>query len=858
MIDGNKADLGSVCRNNQELSCDDRMKQDLISTALTIGANPMEGMTGDKALQNYLTKLERLLTDHEGNLTNSLQEALIMLDDEGRIVRWNRAAENIFGYQYKEVYGLKLHDFLIPTELKKRAEESFQLFQSTGTGRYINKMTEVHARKKDGSNFIAEISISSISLMGKTHAIGIVRDITERRKAQKKLLDAMDAAQAANKAKSQFLANISHEIRTPMNGIIGFLDLLSKTSLNSQQLEYLREIQTSSEALLGLINDLLDFSKIEANKMELEHIEFNVIKLIEDEVSSFSLRAYAKGIELHAKIDDRIPLRVKGDPGKLKQIMENLIGNAVKFTHKGKVIVTAEAYSTNKDHIDILFCIEDTGIGIKESEKGKLFDPFTQVDASTTRKFGGTGLGLSICEKLVEMMSGKITVQSEFGKGSAFSFAVCFKKVQEDNDQTEIIKEGELKGLRVLVADPSSTNREIVRYYLEGAGGIVYEAENAGQSLKLLIDTAQSGSPVNVVLLNKDFPDRKGIDLAAEINSNYQLQSVAINLFTSYAEPEEQNNQSAKNISGWIYKPVFRNELINSILISLGKSGRIFDTDVDKPMDTGKQKDETVFDDNIKKNARFLLAEDNITNQRLVATILRNAGFSYDIAQNGREAIEAVDKKHYSLVFMDCQMPELDGYEATRQIRQKEAGKKHLAIVAMTANVMKSDIERCLNSGMDDYISKPFKANELLETAAKWLTKEFSEEEQLNGSQAVVLPDDNSSDGEAVDIRGILNQLSENQKIDLNDIYEIYNDFVDMLPESLQKLQRAVDSVDFKKIILESHTIKGASATLRLKDVSEIAAELEKQGKVEDITKCRYNMERLSEYCKEHIKNISL
>ncbi|MDD3417880.1 MAG: response regulator, partial [Lachnospiraceae bacterium] len=724
---------------------------DLLKIICTIFASAIKRKIMDEKLQDKIVKLVKLkevLKDSEEKyrkLMFSIQDAVIMLDNNGMVVNWNKAAEEMFGYTFKEVEGQSLHKLIVPPEIYVRAEENFEKFKHTGEGRLINKVTEIHAVKKDGSKFIAEVSVSAIKLKGMNHAVGIVRDITERRQTQQKLLDSMDAAETANKAKSQFLANMSHEIRTPMNGIIGFLDLLSKTELDNRQEDYIREIKTASESLLALINDLLDFSKIEANKLELEHISFDIRKLIEEITSSFSLRAYSKGIEIHTWIDNSIPLSAIGDPGKLRQVLENLIGNAVKFTAKGKVVITAKLVSITMDKTEILFSVEDTGIGITDQDIQKLFEPFTQVDASTTRKYGGTGLGLSICEKIVEMMSGRITVKSVFGSGATFSFNISFDNAKEE--QEEIAEEVEnLKGLKILVADQSSTTREIVKYYLEGAGCIVIEADNSEKIIEQLRVNSITDNKIKVALLSVDMPDQNCFDLAEKIKAEESIKDTILNLITYYVNPCDKKMPAEKGISELIYKPIFRNDLYNCILVSIGKidKNQLRITKVHIPADV-------IFDEYQKKNTRILLVEDNVTNQKLVANILRNASLSFDAKENGNEALKALEVRDYDLVLMDCQMPELDGYEATKQIRLNEEGKSHIPIIAMTANVLKSDIEKCLKTGMDDYISKPFRANDLLEIIAKWLKKEDNKSKNVITAPMHPLSMENLSDEVLVD-----------------------------------------------------------------------------------------------------------
>jgi CheY-like chemotaxis protein len=363
-----------------------------------------------------------------------------------------------------------------------------------------------------------------------------------------KLLEAMDAAEEANRAKSQFLANISHEVRTPLNGIIGFLDLLSKTPLDSVQKDYVKEINNSSELLLNLINDLLDFSKIEAKKIELEKIDFNLRKAMEEVISMFALKTYSKGVELYALIDNAVPDFVNGDPGKLKQIMVNLISNAVKFTGNGRVTVTIKPVSQTADKLTLLFQVMDTGIGIAENEIQKLFEPFKQADASTTRKYGGTGLGLSISKRLIEMMSGQINVESKLGKGSTFSFLISFDKTAASSKKKGN-PEADLQGIRILIADQSEENRQIVRHYLEAAGCLVEEADNSVKAIEILREEALHNKKIKITLLSDKFPDISGLELAAGIKADDLIKDTLINLFTYYANPCSKKTSETKGIS---------------------------------------------------------------------------------------------------------------------------------------------------------------------------------------------------------------------------------------------------------------------------------------------------------------------
>jgi len=749
----------------------------------------------------------------------NISDVIAIVDINGIIKYKSPSISKLFGWQPEELIGKSYLEVVHPDDREFAQSCFYKLF----TDDFSEAKAELRYKCKDGNYKI--ISLKAVSLISDFNIKGILmyyHDITDRKNAENEMIKAKEEAEVANKAKSQFIANISHEIRTPMNGIIGFLDLLSLTAFDSQQEDYIKEIKTASDSLLSLINDLLDISKIEANRLELEHIPFNLRKVIEEVASLYSPRAYSKGVEIHALVDNSIPDTLIGDPDKLQQVVRNLVSNAVKFTNRGEVVISASLISMNDDKAEILFNVTDTGIGISEDDSRKLFMPFTQVDASTTRKYGGTGLGLAICEGIVKMMSGEIKIESKKGKGSSFEFCISFGKEKYTKKKSGLTKL-DLKNTGILIACGSNTNRKIIRSYLQESGCRISEAEDDVQAVRVLAEAASGGNKINIALLDSSLPGMKSFELVSRIKSNAVIMDTSLILIESLVEPCSREIAGRAGILSYISKPVYREELFGSILKVLGIS---IHTDCGQK---NRPNAELSYTQSGRMHASILLVEDNSTNRKLAASILKNAGFLCDLAVNGCEAVKAVETNMYDLVLMDCQMPEMDGYEATRRIRELESGKSHITIIAMTANAMKSDYDYCIKSGMDDYISKPFKTDALLKIIEKWLKKNNT----------------------GLDLNKVLDGLANDQMLDRNVVYEIYNDFVEKFPSTLVKLKKAVEEADLSTARMEAHSLKGASAALRLNNLSGIAAELEHYSIAQDISLCKKSYDKIEECYRE-------
>jgi two-component system sensor histidine kinase/response regulator len=706
------------------------------------------------------------------------------------ILEANQAAVQSYGYSIYELLGMTNYDLREPCEAmapEKRVPE---------TGAFNLSFETVH-RRKDGTTFPVEVYMQNAVIDGGDFVMTVIRDLSERRQSERLVREALNKAVEASRLKSEFVATMSHELRTPMNGVIGMTDLLLDTELTPQQREFAATARDSAHSLLCVINDILDFSKIEAGKMKLEIVEFDVLAQVEDVGGMLRLQALEKGITLMTYVDPAIPSRLLGDPMRLRQVLVNLVGNAVKFTEAGGVAVVVELLPSEGENARISFAVRDTGIGIDPDVIPKLFTSFTQADGSTTRKYGGSGLGLTISKQLVSLMGGKINVESAVGKGSTFSLVLEFRKTEQEPGRPE---RNALRGVRLLVVDDDAISRDILERYLRSWDVRVSLVGTADEALRLLRKSRLENEAFALALVDWKMPGIDGMEFARIIRSDPALADTKLILVTAFDRDDQGAKAIASGFSAYLTKPVRQAQLYDNLADAIsGVTVKEVRREHVLPQATHDQ--------------AILLVEDNPVNRQVTLRQLERLGYHADVAENGREACTRIMRRRFDVVLMDCQMPIMDGFEATRAIRQRESRTGgHVPIVAMTANALSGDRDRCVAAGMDDYLSKPVSLDELRVQLERWLSPQPASPQILNPQQIV-------------DIFGEDNQGA-------------VAFLVGVAPRVEALCRKIVEERDEKRLRELAHELKGAAANIGATDLARAAIDLEariKDGGMRDI-----------------------
>jgi two-component system, sensor histidine kinase and response regulator len=767
-------------------------------------------------------RAQEALRESEGRirlLLDSTAEAIFGIDRDGNFTFCNPATLRLLGYERGDaLLGNQAHMMMHHSHADGTPYPLAEcpIVPARERGEEIHSDSDVFWRS-DGTCFPAEFWAYPIRKEGEVvGAVITFLDITERKRAQAALLEAKEAAEAASRAKSEFLANMSHEIRTPMNGIIGMTDLALDTSLTAEQRDYLNMVKSSADSLLHVINDILDFSKIEAGKLELEKTEFEIRDLFRDTLKTLAQRADEKPLEMCARVSPKVPKTLIGDPTRLRQLIVNLVGNAIKFTEEGNIIVDTELETRTGDEVRLHISVSDTGIGIPREKQHIIFESFAQADGSTTRRFGGTGLGLTISRQLVELMGGRMWVESEVGRGSTFHFTCNFQQGTAPPSNQERIAGQVLPGLNVLIADNNAVNREIFAEMLTSWRMNPTLADSGARALELLETAQGAGHAFPIVLLDALMPKVDGFQVLQRIQSNPALAGAVIMLLSGNRHLVDTERCRRLGVTQCLTKPVGQSELLDAILLALGL-GVVEERLIEASVPVQEK---------VKgRPLNILLSEDNPVNQKLAIRLLEKAGHRVTLASTGREALAAWENDGmpgFDVVLMDIQMPEMDGMEATAAIRQREKiSGMHIPILAMTAHAMRGDKERCLASGMDGYISKPIHPIDLFAEIERCLGA-------TEGSNAMT--QNSHEPDEQIDRVSLLERVEGDQEL----LTEMIHLFQEDAPKLLTAMRDALQRGEMAVLERSAHSLKGAVSNLSAKATAAAASHLEKDAKNND------------------------
>jgi len=770
-------------------------------------------ITQRKQIEHDLAEAVR----RERAMIKNALDVICTIDAEGRFVSVNPASLKVWGYPPEEMIGRRFIEFVAPEDVAKTTAMDTSILLGSVTTDFENRYLH-----KNGS--LVDVMWTSYWSESEQLVFAVARDITARKLIEVELQQGRDAALESVRLKSEFLANMSHEIRTPMNGVIGMTGLLLDTDLTAEQRDYTGTINASAEALLIIIDDILDFSKIEAGLLRFELIDFDLCGAVEGAVEVLAEKAEAKGLELASLVYRDVPTALRGDPGRLRQVLTNLAGNAVKFTERGEVVVSVRRVGETPTQVKLRFEIRDTGIGITADAQSKLFRAFTQADGSTTRKYGGTGLGLAISKQLVELMGGQIGIESTPGAGSTFWFTAEFEK-QSNPAMTVRRTSGSLIRARVLIVDDNATNRSILSHQTNSWGMIATEAESGARALELLRAAANRGEPYDIAILDLMMPEMDGFQLAEAIKTDPLIAAVTLVLLPSFGEAGHGEKARQLGIAAYLQKPVRQVKLYDCLRAVMPRSTG---AETIKPGNLVTSNSMCEAEVRQKKKTfsslRIIIAEDNIVNQKVAIGQLSNLGYRAEAVANGQELLKALEHAEFDLILMDCQMPKMDGFAASAEIRRREGAARHTIIIAMTANALDGDNEKCIAAGMDDYLSKPVKAETLRQKLEQWTkSAETSFTREALGDVAASA---DSTRRNVIDRAQIANLRAIQQPGEEDFVTELIDLFVAETDSQLKVLHQAVAGNDVTEIRRVAHFLQASTATIGAVEMARLYAQL--------------------------------
>jgi two-component system, sensor histidine kinase and response regulator len=751
------------------------------------------------------TRAEREVEERKrflNSLIENIPIAIVTTGTDGRVQMCNPAFESLFLYSQQAVLGRSLAGLLTNSELRAEYESNVTSLRQRESIHQVTRRS-----RSDGS--LVDVEIFSVPLEeNRKGALTLYQDITKRKLAEEAMRHAKEAAEAASSAKSEFLANMSHEIRTPMNGILGMTELTLETELNYEQREYLGMVKTSADSLLVLLNDILDFSKIEAGKLDLALAQFPLRESLGETLKILGLRAHQKSLELAWQVAEEVPEYLVGDLGRLRQILVNLIGNALKFTEHGEVFLLVERVRDLPKEVELHFSVRDTGIGIAKEKQSEIFAPFTQADGSTTRLYGGTGLGLGIATRLVGMTGGKIWVESELGRGSTFHFTIHFGIAHGKNQERKIPDAEILQDSSVLIVDDNRTNRVILVEMLTQWGLRVEAVDGARSAFAALVRARTANQPFDLVITDLHMPETDGFALVEEIRKNPGSTHIPVIILSSGSQRSDRDRCRDLAIGTSLMKPVQPSELLNALLNELTKAKPESEKEIVTQQPIGEK----------GPVLKVLIAEDNAVNRLLARRLLEKYGHTVIAVENGQEALAVIESERLDLVLMDVQMPVMDGLEAIRTVRAREqTSGLHLPIIALTAHAMKGDRERCLGAGADEYLTKPIRVAELLAALGRMRNGNIGQ-----SSSPAIAAEPLPSSLVVIDLKEALQRVGDQETLE-----ELARLFIEECPKLMAQISQSLAASDGIALERSAHSLQGSSASLGAPGISRAAQELQ-------------------------------